>query len=67
MESDSETLRQLSKLGVCPNCGKPIPEGTALVRGGGSFCTLGCVASYFSKEFSERARRLAEAARQKNN
>jgi hypothetical protein len=67
MESDSETLRQLSKLGVCPNCGNRIPEGTAVVRGPGSFCSLSCVASYYSEEFSERSRRLARAARQKNN
>jgi hypothetical protein len=67
MESDSETLRQLSKLGVCPNCGNRIPKGTAVVRGAGSFCSLNCVASYFSKEFNERARLLERIARQKNN
>lgn len=64
MESDSEELARLSKLGVCPNCAKHIPEGHSIVRGGGTFCSLDCVAAYFAAEFSERARRLARAARQ---
>ena len=64
MERDSDELTRLSRLGICPNCAKQIPEGTAVVRGGGSFCSLDCIASYFAAEFKERARRLDIASRQ---
>jgi hypothetical protein len=64
MEPDSDELARLSKVRVCPNCAKQIPEGTAVVRAGGSFCSLNCVASYFAAEFQERARRLDIASRQ---
>jgi hypothetical protein len=64
MESDSDELARLSRLGICPNCARQIPEGTAVVRAGGSFCSLNCVASYFEAEFKERARRLDIASRQ---
>ncbi len=55
-------LTELRKAGICPNCGKRIAKGTAQVRGPGAFCSLDCVASFYSAEFSERARRLASAA-----
>ena len=64
MGFESEELARLSLLKVCPNCGRQIPEGTAVVRSGGSFCGLDCVASYFAAEFRERARRLGIASRQ---
>lgn len=64
MEPDSEEFARLSNIRVCPNCAKQIPEGAAIVRSGGSFCSLDCVASYFAAEFRERARRLDIASRQ---
>ena len=62
-DSKDDQFEELQMLGICPNCGKPIAEGKAVVRGAGSFCSLDCVASYHQAEFSERARRLAAAAR----
>jgi len=64
MGPESDELSRLSILKVCPNCGKQIPAGTAVVRAGGTFCGLDCVASYFAAEFKERARRLEIASRQ---
>jgi len=64
MESDSDEQARLSKLKVCPNCAKQVSKGAAVVRAGGSFCSLDCVASYFAAEFQERARRLDIASRQ---
>src|ERR1035437_1809341 len=43
----------------CANCGITIPQGTAQVWSGVSFCSLQCVALFGELEFSERARRLA--------
>lgn len=63
-DSDENLLPEVSDRRICPNCGKDIPEGTAVVHGPASFCSLNCVASYSSADFSERARRLAAAARQ---
>jgi len=56
-------LHELRQAGICPNCGESIPEGTAVTRGRGSFCSLECVALYHQAEFSERVRRLAAASR----
>lgn len=61
--SEADRLTELSKEGVCPNCGRSIPEGTAVARGPGSFCSLECVALFHNAEFSERARRLTAASR----
>lgn len=61
--SESDRLVELSNAGICPNCGRAIPERTAVVRGKGSFCSLDCVASFHEAEFTERARRLAAAAK----
>ena len=62
-DQESNNLRQLREEGICPNCGNSIPEGTAVVRGAGTFCSLECIASYYQAEFDERARRLAAAKR----
>jgi hypothetical protein len=60
--SDEEVrLNEFRQAGICPNCGKPIPEGTAVARGPGAFCSLECVALFHNAEFSERAKRLAAA------
>ena len=64
--SEDHRLAELSKIGICPNCGRVIKEGTRVVRGSGAFCSLDCVASYHQAEFSERARRLAAAAQQQS-
>jgi hypothetical protein len=56
-------LKELGQAGICPNCGKLIPEGTAVARGSGSFCSLECIALFYQAEFSERARRLSAASR----
>ena len=61
--SEADRLVLLSKAGICPNCGTRIPEGTAVVRGPGAFCSLDCVALFHQAEFSERARRLTAASR----
>jgi hypothetical protein len=63
-DSEADGLENLSDARVCPNCGETIPEGTAVVRGKGSFCSLDCVASYHQAEFAERVKRLTAAARQ---
>jgi hypothetical protein len=63
-DSEEEHLLELSKVGICPNCGKLVQTGTAVVRGKGRFCSLDCVASFYNAEFAERARRLQAAARQ---
>jgi hypothetical protein len=60
---EDDRLNELRQAGICPNCGKPIPEGTAVVRGPGSFCTLDCVASFYQAEFNVRAKRLVAASR----
>ena len=62
-DSKDDVLAELRMSGICPNCGKSIAESKTVARGGGSFCSLDCVASFFQAEFSERARRLAAAAR----
>jgi hypothetical protein len=61
-DSEADSLKKMRVAGVCPNCGQVTSKGTSVTRGAGSFCSLECVASYFSSEFSERARRLAVAA-----
>jgi hypothetical protein len=61
--SEADRLAELSRAGICPNCGTSIQEGTAVVRGPGSFCSLECVALFHHAEFSERARRLEAASR----
>ena len=61
-DSEDDRLVELSKAGICPNCGDAIMPGKAVVRGAGSFCGLDCVASYHQAEFAERAKRLAAAA-----
>lgn len=62
-DSEEDYLLQLKEAGICPNCGNPTMDGRRVVRGEGIFCSLDCVASYYAAEFSERARRLAAAAR----
>ena len=52
--SERDALRNLRQIGVCPNCGLRIAPGTAVIREGGSFCSLDCVASYYQAEFDER-------------
>jgi hypothetical protein len=59
-EEDAK-LNELRQAGVCPNCGRLIPEGKAVARGPGLFCSLECVALFHDAEFRERARRLASA------
>jgi hypothetical protein len=61
-DPESELLSRLSRQGICPNCGKVIPEGQAVVRGVGRFCGLECVALFHQQEFTERARRLKAAS-----
>ena len=62
-DSEADRLVELSTAGFCPDCGKTIEEGKAVVRGKGRFCDLECVASHHAAEFIERAKRLAIAAR----
>jgi hypothetical protein len=61
--SELAMLRKLREAHICPNCGSKIPAGTAMVHGPGSFCSLDCVALFSEAAFSERAKRLAAAAR----
>lgn len=66
--SESDDLRELREKNVCPNCGKPIPEGGRQVYGKGVFCSLGCVAEYKGAELVERhKKRLAAAERHRNS
>ena len=60
---EDDSLRKMRREGVCPNCGKAIPTGDAVVRGSGTFCSLECVASFYEAELSAKAKRLAAAAR----
>jgi hypothetical protein len=62
MDSESERLSRPSREGICPNCGKAIPEGQGVVRGAGMFCSLDCVALFHQQEFTERAKRLRDAS-----
>jgi hypothetical protein len=62
-DSEAGGLSRMAKAGICPNCGRQIEQGRAVVRGAGLFCSLECVASYHEAEFVERARRLAAATR----
>ena len=62
-DSESVNFAELRKKGVCPNCGILIVQGTAVIRGSASFCSLDCVALFYQVEFTERARRLAAALR----
>lgn len=61
--SEEDYLFELRAAKICPNCAKPIAKGKQVVHGKGTFCSLECVALYYEAEFSERARRLAAAAR----
>jgi uncharacterized protein (UPF0212 family) len=61
---DDNRSEELSDEPVCPNCLKVIEEGTAVIRGAASFCSLECVAAYHQAEFREHARRIATAAKQ---
>lgn len=56
-----ERLRQLAKLGVCPNCGNAIEPGQRQVRGSGVYCGLGCVAEFNVVELIEQHRRTLAA------
>lgn len=63
-DQDDNRPEELTDEPVCPNCLKVIEEGTAVIRGAASFCSLECVAAYHQAEFSERVRRIAAAAKQ---
>lgn len=60
--SEEEYLLRLWSLGICPNCGKGIPEGTRVGSGKkseGGFCSLDCYATFYRTELAERAQKLA--------
>ncbi len=58
---ESDNLAGLPNAGECPTCGSVISEGTAVVRGARSFCSLDCVATFYEVEFSKRARQLSKS------
>jgi hypothetical protein len=64
--SEEAYLLQLWDQNICPNCGKPIPEGTRVGSGRkseGGFCSLDCYTSFYQLELAARARRLSERTR----
>jgi hypothetical protein len=61
-DSEGDCLARFRESGIFPNCGDSIPDGAAVIRGAGSFCSLDCVVWFFQAEFAERARRLASGS-----
>ncbi len=60
MDMESYLLELWDK-NICPNCGKGIPEGTRVGSGmkkDGGFCSLTCYASFYSGEYSIKAKKL---------
>ncbi len=65
--SEADYLLELWDKGICPCCGRPIREAKSVGSGRkseGGFCSLDCYARYYQLELRERARRLAEIAKQ---
>jgi hypothetical protein len=61
--SETEHLLHLLKKGICPWCGKNIPEGARVGtgrKGEGGFCSLRCYGNYHALELRERARRVSD-------
>jgi hypothetical protein len=58
---DPKNLAKSSQPGVCPNCNKPVPGGTGVLRAGVLFCSLDCVAKFHEVEFKKHARELSKS------
>jgi hypothetical protein len=69
VEDSAETyLLELWEKNICPNCGRQIPTGQRVGRGQkskGGFCSLDCYASFYQQELTERARRISEAIKRR--
>lgn len=64
-DNEAELLLKLWEAGICPTCGKPVPDGTRVGTGrrsDGGFCSLDCYAAFYAAELAERARLLAKRA-----
>jgi hypothetical protein len=60
--TEADYLADLLVRGVCPWCGKWIPEGKRVGSGrkaDGGFCSLDCYTKYYEQELVNRARRVA--------
>lgn len=61
-----DRITEATRTGTCPQCGKVIPEGTAIGTGrheDGRFCSLDCVALFHGPTFVERHRRRLDASK----
>ncbi|MFI5102811.1 MAG: hypothetical protein ACHP9V_05500 [Terriglobales bacterium] len=69
-ESEQKYLLELWEKGVCPNCGKKIPEGERVGSGkksDGGFCSLDCYGEYYKAELMERHKKAIAAAEEHRN
>jgi len=67
-ESGEQYLLELWERNICPNCGRQVPAGQRVGSGQksrGGFCSLDCYASFYQVELAERARRVAEAIKKR--
>jgi hypothetical protein len=69
-ESEQSYLLELWEKSVCPNCGKPIPEGRRVGRGkrsDGGFCSFGCYGEYYKTKLAERHKKAMAVAEKYRN
>lgn len=70
-ESERNYLLELWDKGICPNCGKKIPEGKRVGSGrkiDGGFCSLDCYGEYYKAELADRyTKAIAAAERHRNS
>jgi hypothetical protein len=70
VEPERNYLLELWDEGICPNCGKNIPEGKRVGSGkksDGGFCSLDCYGEYYRAEITERHRKAIAAAERHRN
>lgn len=61
-----DRISEAARAGTCPQCGKAIPEGTAVGTGrhsDGRFCSLECVALFHGDTFIKRHKRRLDASK----
>jgi hypothetical protein len=64
-DQERSYLLELWGEGICPNCGKKIPEGVRVGSGKkseGGFCTLSCYGEFYRTEIVERAKKVSALA-----
>jgi len=69
-ESEQNYLLELWDKGICPNCGRNIPEGKRVGSGrksDGGFCSLDCYGEYHKAALTERHKKAIAAAKRHRN